>query len=132
MENLSVSFFEPLREHFKHPIDISSFYRSKKLNKRIGGASKSDHMTGEAIDLDRDKYSTGPSNAELFHYIKDNLRYYKLIAEFPKDGNPGWIHISYMKEDSLNDKKIAMIAVRSKGKTSYLPYKGHEYKVNTK
>jgi len=36
MQALAENVFEPLREHFGHPIYITSFYRSPELNKAIG------------------------------------------------------------------------------------------------
>ena len=35
---LAEKVFEPIREHFKVPIHISSGYRSAALNKKIGGS----------------------------------------------------------------------------------------------
>ena len=52
IENLKVlaqNIFQPIRDHFKKPIRVSSGYRSKELNYALKGASKtSQHMTGEA------------------------------------------------------------------------------------
>ena len=36
---LAEKIFEPIREHFGVPIRISSGYRSKELNAKIGGSS---------------------------------------------------------------------------------------------
>ena len=63
--------FEPLREWVKGPIKITSFFRCEELNKTIGGSSKSQHCEGRAIDVD-DIYNY-KSNAEMFHFIKNNL-----------------------------------------------------------
>ena len=51
---LAEKVFEPIREHFKVPIHISSGYRSLALNKKIGGSLTSQHCSGEAIDIDMD------------------------------------------------------------------------------
>lgn len=40
-----------LREHLKRPIKINSGYRSPAHNKKIGGASKSQHLFGKAADI---------------------------------------------------------------------------------
>ena len=42
--------FEPIRTNFRQPIRISSGYRSQSLNAAIGGATRSQHSTGEALD----------------------------------------------------------------------------------
>jgi zinc D-Ala-D-Ala carboxypeptidase len=40
---LATNVFEPIREHFGVPIRISSGYRSKELNKCVGGSTTSQH-----------------------------------------------------------------------------------------
>jgi zinc D-Ala-D-Ala carboxypeptidase len=86
---LAAKVFEPIREHFGVPIRISSGYRSKELNKCVGGSSTSQHSSGEAIDIDQD-YTT-ITNKQVFEYIRDNLTFDQLINEF----NYAWVHVSY-------------------------------------
>lgn len=115
---LAEKVFEPIRKHFGVPIHISSGYRSKELNAKIKGSSKtSDHCFGRAIDIDQD--GSELSNNEVFHWIKDNLQFKQLIAEYPVDGKLGWVHVSF---DPRNIKNEVLICV---GK--YLPYKGNEH-----
>jgi len=82
--------FDPLREHFGKPIYISSFYRSPKVNHLAGGSDTSHHMRGMAIDIDGDVYGS-PSNAEIFEWLKNNVKFTQLIQEY----NFSWVHISY-------------------------------------
>lgn len=42
---------DPLRVAYKGPIRISSGYRCKELNKKVGGVYNSQHIKGEAADL---------------------------------------------------------------------------------
>ena len=98
MEIIAKKVFEPLREAVNAPIKINSFFRSEKLNKAIGGSTKSQHCQGRAIDID-DVYGS-VSNAYMFYYIKDNLDFDQLIWEFGSDANPDWVHVSYVDEDS--------------------------------
>ena len=116
---LALHVFQPIRAHFLVPIHISSGYRSAALNKAIGGASSSQHCTGEAIDIDMD--GTSVTNAQVFNYIKDNLNFDQLIWEFGTDKNPDWVHVSY--ESTGKQRKQVLKAVKSNGKTSYVPYK---------
>ena len=116
MEMIAKKVFEPLREAVNVPIKINSFFRSEKLNKAIGGSSKSQHCQGRAIDID-DVYGS-VSNAYMFYYIKDNLDFDQLIWEFGTDGNPDWVHVSYVDEDS--NRKRCLKAVREDGKTKYI------------
>jgi hypothetical protein len=118
-KKLAENIFEPIREHFKVPIIISSGYRSKELNSAIGGSSTSQHCQGEAIDIDMD--GTSITNAQIFHFIKDNLNFDQMIWEFGTDKNPDWVHVSY--ESTGKQRKQILKAVKSGGKTSYVPYK---------
>ena len=116
MEIVAKKVFEPLREAVNVPIKINSFFRSEKLNKAIGGSSKSQHCQGRAIDID-DVYGN-VSNAYMFYYIKDNLDFDQLIWEIGTDDNPDWVHVSYVDEDS--NRKRCLKAVREDGKTKYI------------
>lgn len=112
--------FEPLRAFVGRPIRINSGFRGGAVNKRIKGSLTSQHMKGEALDL--------PIGSKEFHYIRHNLPFDQLIAEFPIAGEPTWVHVSYCK--GKNRGQI-LIATKSKGKTVYLPYAGNEKLVNS-
>jgi hypothetical protein len=118
MKKLSDNVFQPIREHFKSPIRISSGYRSLALNKAIKGAATSQHCSGEAMDIDMD--GTSITNAQIFSYIKDNLVFDQLIWEFGTDKNPDWVHVSY--ESTGKQRKQILKAIRKNGKTSYINY----------
>ena len=115
MKVLAEEIFEPLREWVEGPIKVNSFYRSVALNEEIGGVASSQHCKGQAIDID-DVYGR-KSNAEMFHWIKENLCFDQLIWEFGTDMNPNWIHISLVsKEDNRNR---CLKAYKENGKTKY-------------
>ena len=118
---LAEKIFQPIRDHFKVPIRISSGYRSKELNAKIGGSKTSDHCFGYAIDIDND--GTSITNNEIFYFIKDNLKWKQLIFEFPVNGQASWIHISYQAN---NLKNQILIAKKLYGKTVYINYKTDE------
>jgi hypothetical protein len=118
-KKLAENIFQPIREHFGKPIHISSGYRSKALNTAVGGSLSSQHCTGEAIDIDMD--GTAITNAEIFNYIKDNLEFDQLIAEFPVNGNPAWVHVSY--ESTGKQRKQILVAKKVGGATKYIAYK---------
>lgn len=119
MKHVATNVFEPLRKHFNRPIGITSFWRSKLLNKAIKGASNSQHLTGEAMDIDAEVYG-GLSNAEIFHWIKENVEFDQLIWEFGNNIAPDWIHVS-LKRIGTNRKEI-LIAKIIKGKRVYEKY----------
>jgi len=112
---LAEKVFEPIRNYFGKPIRISSGYRSKELNAKIGGANTSQHSSGEAIDIDMD--GTDITNKEIFNYIKDNLSFDQLIWEFGTDNNPDWVHVSY--ESTGKQRKQILKATKQNGKTYY-------------
>jgi len=113
---LAEKVFEPIRNNFRCPINISSGYRSAELNKRIGGASSSQHCKGQAIDIDMDGSPNGVTNKMVYDYIKDNLQFDQLIWEFGNDSNPDWVHVSYSENKNRGQK---LKATKSNGKTSY-------------
>jgi hypothetical protein len=115
MIGVAKNIFEPLREWVGGPIKINSFYRCVDLNSAIGGSSRSQHCEGRAIDID-DVFGH-KTNAEMFHYIKDNLNFDKLIWEFGDDKNPDWVHVSYISNDENRGR--VMVAERVDGKTKY-------------
>lgn len=117
---LADKVFEPIREHFKTPIFISSGYRSKELNAFIKGSASSQHCKGQAIDIDMDGSNGEVTNRMVFDFIKNKLDFDQVIAEFPENGNPAWVHVSYVKNG--NRKKI-LVAKRIAGATKYISYK---------
>ncbi|MEM7485026.1 MAG: D-Ala-D-Ala carboxypeptidase family metallohydrolase [Bacteroidota bacterium] len=123
MRVVANKIFEPVRNHFGVPIFISSFFRSRLLNKKIGGSKTSDHMKGKAIDID--DVLGGVTNSEIFHYIKDNLEFDQLIWEFGNEENPDWVHVSYNQENNRNQVLRAFNYVDWMGttRTRYISYK---------
>ena len=115
MMGTAVKIFEPLREWVGGPIKINSFFRCEELNRAIGGAKRSQHMEGRAMDLD-DTFGH-KTNAEMFNYIKSNLNFDQLIWEFGDDENPDWIHVSYVSDDENRGR--CLIAEKIDGKTKY-------------
>jgi len=110
---LAENIFEPIRVHFGVPIHLSSGYRSAELNKAVCGALSSQHCSGEAIDIDMkgDKLK----NSQVFHWIKDNLKFDQLIWEYGTKDNPDWVHVSY----SDKNRGQVLRAKRVNGKTIY-------------
>lgn len=116
MKLLAENVFEPIREHFKVPIHISSMYRGLNLNQAVKGSITSQHCSGQAMDID----STTPTNKQIFDFIKKNLNYDQLIWEFGTDKNPDWVHVSFT--DNVN-RKQTLRAKKINGKTTYENFK---------
>ena len=47
----NVKQLQKIRSHFKKSVTITSGYRTEAHNKKVGGATKSYHMTGQAADI---------------------------------------------------------------------------------
>ena len=116
MKEVAENLFEPLREWVGGPIKINSFFRGEPVNTAIGGSKYSQHMKGQAMDID-DTFGY-KTNAEMYHYIKDNLDFDQMIWEFGTDKNPNWIHISWVSHRP-NRKKLT-IAKKVNGRTKYI------------
>lgn len=92
LRHLCENVLEPLRQHFGEPITISSGYRSAALNRAVGGASNSQHMTGEAADIRVPDSATG---MKWFAWMMEHLEYDQLIKERATNSSRSfWIHVS--------------------------------------
>lgn len=90
---LAQNVLQPLRDMLGKPITITSGFRNKLLNQKVGGASNSQHLYGQAADI----IVFGMEVEDLYNYIKNsNLIYDQLILEQTK--NTKWVHISYNKK----------------------------------
>ena len=87
--------YEPLWYATDGQIRISSFYRSEAVNAAVGGSKTSQHVKGEAIDIQ----ATGTlTNGKLYELVKDTLTTFdQLIWEFGTAKDPAWVHVSLRK-----------------------------------
>ena len=114
LRHICQTILEPLREHTGCPIIISSGYRCPELNRLVGGAANSQHLTGEAVDIvpgqksedgglkSRDEWLT-----EAFLWLQDNTRFDQLILE--TNGTSKWIHVSLRQNDVFNRQKVLLL-----------------------
>lgn len=93
LQALCTSVLQPLREHAKRSITISSGYRSTQLNTAVGGVSGSQHMKGQAADIHLPDMATGK---EWFQWIMNNTDFDQLIWEHDSHGTY-WIHVSHKR-----------------------------------
>jgi zinc D-Ala-D-Ala carboxypeptidase len=115
MKLLAEKVLQPVRDHFGKGVKVNSGFRNQDVNQKVGGSRNSDHIRGQAADIE----IPGIPNAELAEWIKDNLEFNQLILEFYTPGVPdsGWVHVSYIPEDN---KKQVLTATKKDGKTVYL------------
>lgn len=107
LEILAKNILQPLRDKLGYAIHVNSGYRCLALNTAVGGATNSQHITGQAADL----IDGTNGNLHLFDVIKDSgLLYDQLITECPdKNGNPAWIHVSFDINRSRKENLKAVI-----------------------
>lgn len=106
LRRLVINILDPLREKVSQPLIVSSGFRCPALNKAVKGSATSQHMLGEAADIQ----GSNLTNAELFALVqKLNLPYDQLIWEYGTKENPDWVHISFSKR---NRKQILFIGLK--------------------
>lgn len=91
---------DPLREWYGKPIAVNSGYRCPALNKAVGGSAASQHMKGEAADIDA---GDRQQNKLLFDHIRKHLPFDQLIDE----SNFAWVHVSF-KEGSNRKQMLKL------------------------
>ena len=78
---------EKVRDIVGKPITINSWFRSKEVNKAVGGSQTSAHCLGWAIDT----RVTGMTPLELCKIVaKSGLKFDQIIHEYGS-----WMHISF-------------------------------------
>ena len=100
MKLVAEKCFEPLRVWYGKPIRVNSFFRNSELNRAVKGSATSQHVKGEAIDIDA---GSKAENKKLFDYIKANLEFDQVINEY----DYSWVHVSYSSKK--NRKQILII-----------------------
>lgn len=97
-------------------IKITSGYRSEKLNEKVGGAKNSQHLDGQACDIEAVFVFTDGSKqvlnymalfADIKQFVNDGLLTIDQCIQ-EKSGSAVWIHISYSIVDK-NRKQFLKI-----------------------
>jgi zinc D-Ala-D-Ala carboxypeptidase len=83
---------EPFRVELGKAVIITSGYRCPKLNKAVGGVSTSQHMKGQAADIQVTSKSDGLNK---FKILTKNKYVDQLLFEHSKTAQ--WLHVSWSK-----------------------------------
>lgn len=103
---------EPLRVRVRKPVLVSSGFRSRTVNQRIGGSNKSQHCKGEAADFN----INGMTPDQVVRLIIGmKLPFDQLIEEFGS-----WVHVSHSRTGPQRGQVLK--ARRIGGKTVYQPF----------
>ena len=100
LANLS-KWLEVLRERAGTPIIINSGYRSPQLNRKIGGAANSNHLTGCAVDIRTSGMEQAICYAAiLINYAKESQQDFdELLIEKNRYGAI-WLHFAVRPRDN--------------------------------
>lgn len=100
-------------------VTLNSAFRGPYVNSRVGGASNSDHMTGQAVDFNIPIIG-GPKEVVNWITGKANLpfKWKKIIVEVPP-GSRGWVHMSVSQDPNQNWGQV----LQWEGGRSYPTYK---------
>jgi zinc D-Ala-D-Ala carboxypeptidase len=109
---LCTAVLDPLRALGGHPVKVNSGYRGPALNQRIKGAKNSQHLTGQAADIQ----SPGVAVLELFKMvIRSRLPFDQIIYEVK--GASKWVHVSH--NPGANRGEILLARFGANGKVMY-------------
>jgi hypothetical protein len=96
--SLVLNVLQPLRDKYGKPINITSGYRSPKLNSAIGGAKNSQHCLGQAVD-----FTVPKEDYKEVGGILQTLFVDQMIFEFGNEDAPDWIHVSFRIGNNRNE-----------------------------
>lgn len=87
---------EKVRTFTSKPIIITSGFRCRDLNKRLGGVETSDHCDGSAADFVPVGFEDSHGLRSVFDWCVQNLDYSEIVYECPVGRKP-WIHVARAK-----------------------------------
>lgn len=93
LKALIYNILDPARKIYGAPIFVHSGYRCERLNKVVGGVKNSQHLKGEAADIDTGSHG---GNRRLYEILLD-MPFDQLIWEKGDEEGPEWIHVSYRR-----------------------------------
>ena len=94
-------WLEVLRDKVGHAIVINSGYRSPQLNKKVGGAPTSNHLTGCAADIRTSGFEQAIQYAAILiaYATESNQDYDELLIEKNRYGAI-WLHFAVRPKDN--------------------------------
>lgn len=112
MTILAEDFFEPVRALLGVPLHVDSGFRCVTLNEKVGGASTSAHLRGDAVDF----IPVGMDLREAFDTIRRSpLPFDQLIIECNT-----WIHLGQARAGAM-PRRDQLVASGSPGHWTYTP-----------
>lgn len=120
IEALVSNVLDPVRRSYNKPIKVTSGFRCPLHNSAVKGATNSQHVRGEAADIQAVGLVGNDQrleNLEIAKVIVKLGNYDQLILEDVNEGDiaPKWIHVSW-KKTGVNRREIIK---KVKGKVGY-------------
>lgn len=88
---LCENVLEPLRRRFG-VLRVTSGYRCARLNALVGGATTSQHLSGEAADI---HVASAAEAVKMVAWARANIVFDQLISEYRRKSGTRWLHLSY-------------------------------------
>ena len=106
LTRLAVEVLQPIRDAWGKPIKVTSGYRCTRLNTMVGGVNNSQHVLGQAADIQATDFA---DNAKLFACIKrlvesGRIKCGQIIWEYGTRSNPNWVHVSLPRSGKKNNQ----------------------------
>lgn len=105
-----MEFMDGIRRAWGSAIIVTSGYRCTELNEAVGGAKKSAHQTGYAVDC----VPANNKKKEFFEFCKEYLKdrdFDELLFERNSRGSI-WCHIALKSIDGKQRKKIKVLEAK--------------------
>ena len=120
LKALCENTLEPIRALVDAPVHVTSGLRQPAVNTLVGGSQNSQHIRGEAADIQVTKYTT----EELFALIiRSGIPFDQIIQEFGS-----WVHITW-KRNGTNRRSILRATHNKKGDVVYSRAKESDFTV---
>lgn len=95
---------QPIRTKIGLPFDISSWYRSPALNKAVGGATTSSHLSAMAVDFTIRGMTAQETFEAVLVALKDlRIPFDQLIVEHNTKTGARWVHLAWRKQGNRNE-----------------------------
>lgn len=112
LKELCENILQPLRDELGVPIHVSSGYRCKRVNDKIGGAKTSQHVKGQAADIQIAEITTIDVCKKI---VEMGIDFDQMIEEYGS-----WVHISF---NARNNRKQILQKAKGTGYRIYDPFK---------
>lgn len=108
LKRLCVEVLQPIRDAWGAPVKVTSGYRCPWLNKLVGGVTGSQHVYGQAADIQAlNPLDNGKLHACIAKLIKEGkIKVGQCIWEYGSKTVPKWVHVSLPRAGKKNNQML--------------------------